>query len=213
MPYSNRSRVEFEGQINENSFTAMPTDWNYGTSIEYLIATADGEIDEYCRVPRGFFSEGGATVQNEFHNGKHLPAGSRPLLTPKHTPVLSVSKLEYYENGAWATLAEGIDNDYIVAPEGAYLIDTPNRTTYQNIRISYRAGYPLTPQNVATVSARLAAATAHLIIDARNRAPMSVAGAAFQPPEIATLTKAAFTPPLKDMLLRYRLDQVKVTRG
>lgn len=205
--------MEFWGQFSSSNFGTIPSDWSYDTCIMRLIGFADGEIDNFCMVPHGFFTAGGVVVSEEYHDGKHVASGNRPLLSPDYTPVLDVHKLEFYEGGAWVEKTEGMTGDFTVTPQGFILRALPDRTDYGNIRLTYQCGYKETPAEVVTVSGRVAAAVGQLIIDADKRVGATTQGQTVTVPELASLAKVAFTPELQAKLKQFRLQQVQVYRG
>ena len=208
MGYSTLNDVQFWGQFSNSDFGSDAGDYDYINSVQRLIDFADGEIDSYIRVPKGFFNS--VVVDNEYHDGKRVPSGNKPLLRPNYIPILSVVKLGYWENGSWVTKTEGNSSDYIVLEHGIRLVTLPDRTDYKNIRLTYKCGYVQTPAIIVTVSGRLAAAVGQLIIDANKREPATLSNLNVGVPELASLTKVAFTPELKDLLSEYRLRQVRV---
>ena len=212
MPYSTASMVELWGQFNKSSFPVRPSSLDYDAALAILIASADGEINEFCHVPQGFFEPGGVTIADELYDGRLLPSGAKKPLTPNLMPILDVSKLEYSDGVTWTTMTEGILADYVFTEDYIVLVNHPDITTYRNIRLNYVAGYDSTPENVATVSAILSAATVQQITDAADRHSLQSGGIGSAPTSFSTLTKLAFTDDLKTMLQKYRLDQVKVYR-
>lgn len=211
MPYCTRADVEFWGQFTSSSF--IVTMENYNSSIQRLIDHACNEIDNFCRVPFGFFNAGGVAVDNEYHDGLRVPSGTKPLLRPNYLPVLSVTKLEYLESGSWVTKTEGNSDDYIVVEHGIHLVTLPDRTDYKNIRVSYECGYKKTPEIITTVSGRLAGAVGQQIIDANKRDAPTLPGVTLSTPQLNMLTKVSFTKELKELIQDYRIAQMQVYRG
>ena len=215
MPYSNQTDVEFWGQLDSSKIGSVGPD--YEDSIQRAIASADKMIDNYCRVPMGFFSPGGIEIQEEYLNGADVAylggitkffnwySGGTSHLTFEYSPVLSVTKLEEETAaGTWTTRTEGTGNDYIVVADGVrYVTNTP-AWKYKNVRVSYVIGYKTTPGNVNECSARLAAAIVHRILDAKTRAKGSGGGLNVQHPPETSLGAAIFTPELKGLLGEYR---------
>ena len=214
MPYSNKSDVEFWAQTDSTKLSRGP---DYNESVQKAISTADGMIDEYCQVSKGFFSPGGIEIQQEYLNGTDVAYlggitkffnwyyGGTSHLTFKYGPVLSVTKLEEETAaGTWTTRTEGTGNDYIVVDDGVrYVTNTP-AWKYKNVRATYTVGYTTTPSNVLQVSARLAAAILHRIIDSKTRDQGGISNLTVQNPPETSLGAAIFTPELKQLLVRYR---------
>jgi len=215
MPYSNKRDVEFWGQIASGKIGSIGPDYN--ESIQQAIAHADHMIDDYCHVPEGFFNPGGIEIQQEYLNGTDVAYlggitkffnwyyGGTSHLRFKYRPVLSVTKLEEETAaGTWTTRTEGTGNDYIVVEDGVrYVTNTP-AWKYKNVRATYLIGYATTPGNVTQVSARLAAAILHRIIDAKDRVKASVSSLHAEHSSETSLGVAIFTPDLQRLLEPYR---------
>ena len=215
MTYSRKEDVEFYGQLDSSKIGSIGYD--YDASIQKAITDADHMIDDYCRVPSGFFSPGGIEIQEEYLNGVDVAYlggitkffnwyyGGTSHLKFAYRPVLSVTKLEEETAaGTWTTRTEGTGNDYIVVTDGVrYVTNTP-AWKYKNVRASYVVGYKSTPGNVTQVSARLAAAILHRIIDSKTRARGSGGGLAVTNPPETSLGAVIFTDELKRLLGEYR---------
>lgn len=213
MPYSNTSDIEFWGQLDSTKIGSIGPD--YADSIQRAIKTADHMIEDYCRVPEGFFSPSGIEIQQEYLNGTDVAYlggitkyfnwyyGGTSHLKFKHSPVLSVTTLEEETaTGTWTSRTEG--TDYIVVDDGVrYITNTP-AWKYKNVRATYKVGFITTPGNVTQVSARLAAATLHRIIDSKSRTKGGIGPLNVDNPPETSLGAAIFTEELKRLLETYR---------
>ena len=137
-------------------------DSTYVSFIDTLIVLADGIIDNYCRVPAGFFEAAGLALSNE------LADFCYPWISLCHHPVISVSKVEYNSAGygqtaSWATVVEP---DYIVKlPEGLLMLVNKTPAIVENsVRVSYTAGYSSVPSAIKQVAIQLCCNALHVIL-------------------------------------------------
>jgi len=215
MPYSNKSDVEFWAQDTRTDIGTIGPDYN--ESLQRAIAIADGDIDDYCHVPHGFFSPGGIEIQQEYLNGTDVAYlggitkvfnwyyGGTSHLKFTHSPVLSVTKLEEETAaGTWTLRTEGTGNDYIVVDDGVRFVTNTPAWKYKNVRVTYKVGYKTTPSNVAYVSARLAAAILQRIVDAKHRHKASGFGMSVDVASETSLGANIFTEELQRKLRRYQ---------
>jgi hypothetical protein len=138
------------------------TDALYDTFLDTIIGLADGIIDNYCRVPAGFFDAAGLALSNELLDFCY------PWLSLRYFPVLSVSKVEYNSSGygqtaSWVTIVEP---DYIVKlPEGlAMLVNKTPAVLENSVRVSYTAGYSAVPSAIKQVAIQLCCNALHVIL-------------------------------------------------
>ena len=215
MPYSNRSDVEFWGQLDSTHIGSYGPDYN--ASIQQAITHADRMIDDYCHVPHDFFTPGGIEIQQEYRNGTDVAYlggitkffnwyyGGTSHLKLTHSPVLSVTTLEEETAaGTWTARTEGTGNDYIVVDDGVRFVTNTPAWKYKNVRVTYKVGYATTPGNVVQVSARLAAAILHRLEDAKNRDKATITGLTVGNTAETSLGAAIFTDELKRLLETYR---------
>ena len=161
MPYNTKT------EIKENSKVAY-TDLGYAndtlfdTFLETLIVLAGGIIDNYCRVPAGFFEAAGLALSNELLDYCY------PWLSLRYFPVLSVSKVEYNSSGygqaaVWVTVVEP---DYIVKlREGLLMLVNKTPAIIDNsVRVSYTAGYSAVPTAIKQVAIQLCCNALHVIL-------------------------------------------------
>ncbi len=152
--------------------------YNYVDTVAYIIAVADRAIDSECEVPEEFFVAGGVEIV-ELHDGVDLGyvaswvenpyavSNAQPLLRLKYHPVLSVTLVESKSSaGAWATLTA--DTDYVADPLGIRFLTNIPRYSYGNIRVTYKAGYVVTPSKIRDVSAQLAASIIYRVLERKK---------------------------------------------
>jgi len=174
---------------------------DYATQIAYLISIADRAIDHELEASEGYFVAGGIEFV-ERYDGAELgcvPFGM--LLRFKHNPVLDVASVVADGN----TLTE--DTDYIVEASGIRFLRNAVDYDYGNITITYTAGYTATPMQISNVSAQLAAAIIHRIIDSKTRkiGSASTLNLNTPPSTFSDLAVACFTDSLRAELKNYRL--------
>jgi hypothetical protein len=190
----------------------------YTDRINRAISHAQALIDEYCRYPRGVFESGGVQVSSEYHDGNeiayHYNRGKLydwqwdydnfMLLSFKYQPVLStVSYEEETTAGTWTTRTSGSSNDYVTVDEGIHILDNFPDPGVKNLRVTYLAGYTLTPQTVQEVSARMAVATLQKIYDSTKRRPTTAGGVGSVSPPNSSLGSAILTEEIKTLLRPY----------
>lgn len=213
MPYSDKLQVETWAQLDESLLGAKGYD--YVSTVEYLINQADRAIDNYLMQPEGFFNGGGVQIQKELHDGTEFgyvgytvflsASDYRPFLRLKYTPVLSVTKFEEETTaGTWTTRTEGRSSDYMVDENGVYIISNLPEYDYRNIRVTYKAGYTVTPSPISECSARLAGNMAHRIIDSAIRINAPSGSVALNTAsEFVGIAKSVFTDDLKALVREY----------
>ena len=184
------------------------TGYDYAATIAYVIQIASRAIDEYLEAPEGYYADAGYAVANELHNSIHFGVLgwnlNKPLMRTNYNPVISVTPFETCDSsGSWTTRTVGQANDYLVETYGLRIIRNVPSFNYQDLRVTYVAGYATTPNAVRNVSARLAAALLQRIVDGMNRKGYGndVSGGA----DYTELTRTMFSEELKDQIKRYRI--------
>ena len=181
------------------------TEAEFESYIDTLIPLAEGMIDSFCHVPRGFFADSGMTFTNSLHDYRatwiHL----------KYKPVLSISKVEvdtstYGDDPSWTELSE--NTGYVCAKERGLLKivgDTVPSEMLQTIRVAYTAGYSSCPQTIEFVALQLISNIMHEMHQ-RKLSPL-VRTDDYQ---IRLVVPKAFTPELQQDLAPYVNRQVLV---
>lgn len=215
MAYSTSAAVLVWAQMSSGDLEVTMTDFD--TTITNFITYADDIIEEYCKVPSGFFDAAGVTVTDEYHDGRdvgHVTSWVRytghrkvPKLRLKYSPVISVTTLsEETSAGAWTARTEGRGDDYLVTETGVRFLQNIPSYDYKNVKVTYVAGYAATPSIIAIVSARLAANMLHRIIDSKSRTQSAGLGSmsAGFGAEFMGVAKPILTQELKKMLRPYK---------
>ena len=154
-------------EIKDNSKVAYSdlgyaTDALFDTFLDTVIVLADGIVDNYCRVPSGFFEAAGLALSNELLDFCY------PWISLRHYPVISVSKVEYNSSGyglaaSWVTIVEP---DYMVKlPEGLVMLVNKTPAVIENsVRVSYTAGYSAVPSAIKQVAIQLCCNAVHVVL-------------------------------------------------
>jgi hypothetical protein len=163
-------------------------------------------------VPRGFFEPGGIQIADEYHDGNEIAYyysvnklyewqwdyDAFMLLPLKYTPVISVTTVEEETTpGTWTTRTAGSANDYIVVSDGVHFVANFPDPGYKNLRVTYLAGYALTPRIIQDTSAKMAALALQKILDTRDRLSASAGGVTFTPVPKSNIDYSSLTPSMK----------------
>jgi hypothetical protein len=172
------------------------SDAAFDTFLDVLIVSVQGLIDSFCRVPAGFFSSGGKAFTNEMHDYQN------PWIDLRYYPVLSVSKVEYNDQGHgitpnWVSVAS---EDYILNTEAGQmmLVNKFPAIREQSIRASYTAGYSVVPSVIQHVCIQICSNMLHEILQ-RKLAPVVRADDL----TLKVIALEAFTKELQVMLAPY----------
>jgi len=159
--YCSKTDVKDNSKISYSDL-GYATDALYDTFLDTLIVLADGIIDNYCRVPAGFFEASGLALSNELLDFCY------PWISLLYFPVLSVSKVEYNSAGygqaaVWVTITEP---DYVVKlREGLLMLVNKQPSVIENsVRVSYTAGYSAVPSAIKQVAIQLCCNAVHVIL-------------------------------------------------
>jgi hypothetical protein len=181
-------------------------DTDFDIFLADLIDYAGSIIDEYTRVPEGFYNPGGYVFTNELYDYKYpytelrvYPFLRLPPISLRFYPVLSIQKVEYNTQGYglapnWVEItAPGYIFDYLSSQ--LTLVTKLPAMVQLSIRMSYTAGYAATPSIVKYVCAQLASNILHEVLQ-RKISPITEA-----PGMVMKLVlPAAFTQDLQDRL-------------
>lgn len=169
------------------------SDSDFNTFLDSLIVLAQSMIENFCRVPTGFFAASGLAFTNEFHDFQY------PWMSLLYYPVLSVSKVEYNDQGYgitanWVTVTEP---DYIMNLSAGQLMlaNKVPAIVEQSVRVSYTAGFSSTPDDIKQVCIQLCCNMLHGILQ-RKVSPQVQADDMV----IKVVAVEAFNEELKSML-------------
>jgi len=161
MVYLSKTEIKDNSKI---TFTDLgyASDALYDTFLDTVIVLADGIIDNYCRVPAGFFEAAGLALSNELLDYCY------PWLSLRYFPVVSVSKVEYNSAGygqtaSWVTVVE--PNYMVKLPEGLLMLVNKTPAVIENsVRVSYTAGYSAVPSAIKQVAIQLCCNALHVVL-------------------------------------------------
>jgi len=172
------------------------SDSDFTTFLDSLIVLAQSMIENFCRVPTGFFVINGLAFTNEFHDFQY------PWMSLLYYPVLSVSKVEYNDQGY------GITANWVIVTEPDYLMNLSagqlmlvNKVPAiheQSVRITYTAGYASTPDDIKYVCIQMCTNALHGILQRKVSPQVQVNEMA-----VKLVAVEAFNEELKGMLRPY----------
>jgi hypothetical protein len=191
------SRLGYEdlGYESESEFNAY---------IGTLIPLAEGLVDQFCSVPKGFFQAAGYEESSGLYDYRET------WIHLRYHPVLSVSKVEVntasYGSGAnWIELAS---TEYIVANDrGLLKIVGAHKPAemLQSIRVTYTAGYSETPEIIRYVVLNICSNIMHAMLQRKINPVMRVDDFT-----VRMIIPHAFTRELQAALAPYVHQQVFV---
>ena len=172
------------------------SDSDFNTFLDSLIVLAQSMIENFCRVPTGFFASSGLAFTNEFHDFQY------PWISLLYYPVLSVSKVEYNNQGYgvtanWVTVTEP---DYIMnlGSGQLMLVNKVPAIVEQSIRVSYTAGFSSTPDLIKQVCIQVCCNMLHGILQRKVSPQVQV-----NEMVVKLVAVEAFNEELKGMLRPY----------
>ena len=172
------------------------SDSDFNTFLDSLIVLAQSMIENFCRVPTGFFASSGLAFTNEFHDFQY------PWISLLYYPVLSVSKVEYNNQGYgvtanWVTVTEP---DYIMnlGSGQLMLVNKVPAIVEQSIRVSYTAGFSSTPDLIKQVCIQACCNMLHGILQRKVSPQVQV-----NEMVVKLVAVEAFNEELKGMLRPY----------
>jgi hypothetical protein len=172
------------------------SDADFNTFLDSLIVLAQSMIENFCRVPIAFFNSGGKTFTSELHDYGY------PWISLSYYPVLSVSKVEYNDQGYgitanWVTVTEP---DYIMNLSSGQLmlVNKVPAIVEQSIRVSYTAGFSSTPDDIKQVCIQVCCNMLHGILQRKVSPQVQV-----NEMVVKLVAVEAFNEELKGMLRPY----------
>ena len=154
--YTTTANVRDEAQIDYKDL-GFQDETQYEDVLDELILYAERIIDNYCKVPSGFFAATGVTVTDEYHDYDGL--GYIYLhYYPTTVTTLSVNYLDLTQVPSWIALTKhpAAASDYIPYPEyrhhgKIYIYNRAPPAGFRNIKCTYKAGYTITPKDVTQI--------------------------------------------------------------
>jgi len=162
-----------------------------------LIPKADEFID----------NEVGHDFNQHLEQTEYLDGNGKFEISPKHLPILSVSKLytndDYMGKGTWTL--ESAD-DYVVYDE-KIMFEDGFKKGWKNIKLIYSYGYASVPEIVKTVSAQIVINLLRYMIAMKMTSPFITRPGTFGNVELAVPEFEAFP-----LILRRQLDPFRHVR-
>ncbi|MBA7476823.1 hypothetical protein ES707_12218 [subsurface metagenome] len=207
--------VRMHGQIPHGDL-GFDNDSHYEEFIESdIIPVVEEIIERHCGVPADYFAAGGATVTDEYHDGD-----GRENLWLKYRPIVSVTTLSRNKAGLtsavdWEDLTEGpgASSHFLLYGDRGfiYIYGRQPGIGHKNIKVTYLAGYTLTPEPVTLVCKELAANVLRGMLK-RKLMPQNITGVLVEGGDIQSLfaEELGMTKAQKRLLVPFRLSRVSV---
>ena len=173
------------------------TDTDYDTFLGTLINQVERTIDNYCRVPSGFFKAGGLSF-TETHDWRE----DGEIHTRYH-PIITLTKVEldqagYNQAADWTE----ITSTYYYAKKEFGIVKIVGKTpghVENSVRITYTAGYSAVPDDIKLAALIYASNVLHTILQRKVAPVVQVSDFA-----IRLVMDESFSDEVKGLLRPYR---------
>ena len=170
------------------------SDTEYDAFLDSLISQVERAIDNYCRVPSGFFKAGGLSF-TELHDWNEDGE-----IHTRYYPIITLTKVEldragYNQTADWTE----ISSTYYYAKNEFGIIKIVGKTpghTENSVRITYTAGYSAVPDDVKLAASIFARNILRLILESGD---LKIGDVAISNLEV----REAFTSDVKALLSNY----------
>jgi len=170
------------------------SDAEYDAFLDSLISQVERAIDNYCRVPSGFFKAGGLSF-TELHDWNEDGE-----IHTRYYPIITLTKVEldragYNQTADWTE----ISSTYYYAKNEFGIIKIVGKTpghTENSVRITYTAGYSAVPDDVKLAASIFARNILRLILESGD---LKIGDVAISNLEV----REAFTSDVKALLSNY----------
>ena len=181
------------------------SDTDYDTWLGNLINQVEKAIDNYCRVPSGFFKAGGLSfteIQDWKEDGE---------IHTRYYPIITLTKVEldyagYNQAADWTEISSTyyyVKNEYgIIKIVGKIPGHTEN-----SVRITYTAGYSAVPDDVKLAALKFAN---HILKKLYQEQFAVFVGSSDVDVKVNLALKESFTDEIKLMLAPYRRSLIGV---
>jgi len=173
------------------------SDADYDAFLNDLIDQIEKAIENYCRVPSGFFKAGGISFV-EVHDWNEDGE-----IHTRYYPILTLTKVEldqagYNQNSNWTEISS--DYYYVKNEYGIIKIigKTPGHIE-NSVRITYMAGYSSVPDDIKIAALSYASNVLHSILQRQFSVTPSDINL-----KINLIIQEAFSQELRRMLSSYR---------
>jgi len=174
------------------------SDTEYDTFLGSFISQVERAIDNYCRVPSGFFKAGGLSF-TELHDWNEDGE-----IHVRYVPILTLTKVEldqagYNQTADWME----ISTTYYYAKNEHGIIKIVGKIPghiENSVRITYTAGYSAVPDDVKLAALMLASNVLHMVLQRDIGTSLSIGDFSSRLVEV----KEAFSGEVKGLLSSYR---------
>jgi len=181
------------------------SDVDYESFLDGIISQVERAIDNYCRVPSGFFKAGGLSF-TEIHDWNEDGE-----IHVRYVPILSLTKVEldyagYNQTADWIEISSTyyyVKNEYgIIKIVGK----TPGHAE-NSVRITYTAGYSAVPDDVKLTALSLANRILKRLLQEEHSVTVLPSG---MDVKIGLEIEGAFTDEIKFLLSSYHRRFINV---
>ena len=218
--YTTAAKARDEIQI-EYEDIGFQDETQYEDLIDALILYAERIIDNYCKVPSGFFVAAGVETTDEYHD-----SDGTGFFNLNYYPITSITSLSrnsasLQQAAAWAALVAGpgVGSDYIAYPDyrdhgKIYIYNRAPGTGYRNIKCTYKAGYAAIPADVTQVTNEIVANIVRSILK-RKLTPQDITQMVIAGGDIRAVFSEGvkLSAPQKEILDTYKINTVRGRRG
>ena len=170
----------------------------YDAWLENLISQVEAVIDDYCRVPRGFFRAGGLsfTEIHDWNEDGEIHTHYYPIIT------LTKVELDQASHNQAADWTEISSNYYYVKKEFGIIkiVGKSSGHVENSVRITYTAGYLAVPDGIKLAALMLADNVLRMILQRALGSSMSIGDFKSNLAEV----KEAFSDEIKGLLSCHR---------
>ena len=179
------------------------SDADYDVFLDSLISQIEKAIDNYCRVPSGFFKAGGLSF-TEIHDWKE-----NGEIHTRYYPIITLTKIEldyagYNQAADWTE----ISSTYYYAKNESGIIKVVGKSpghVENSVRITYTAGYSAVPDDIKLAALIYVSNTLHVILQRKVAPAVQVSDFS-----IRLVMDESFSDEVKALLNPYRRKLTRV---
>jgi len=207
---------QFAGTITFQDM-GFETEDQYSEYVDFIIEGASRYLDLYCNKTENFFQNAGVSI-TEYFNGRggsppgywmltgeriaRWQKGARTFKLEKQ-PILSITTFQELIGSTWTTRTEGDASDFRHVNGVIYMLRNIPREGWENVKITYKGGFLLSPKAIQLATAMLVAN--YVQLKTRDR---SVSVIQFRrPAALEFADPGVMTPEIKGILMQYKTMQ------